>query len=121
VLGTRLEVRDVAALGNGQDEGFGRPFHTEVIFQLLAKVPDLDPDNIILVGAEVRPASQNLAANFLFADGGGMIGQHAVGDVEKNLAELRRLGKMAAGGHALDQSPTLIPVEGSEMLRVLIE
>jgi hypothetical protein len=50
-----------------------------------------------------------------------MIGQHAVGDVEKNLAELRRLGKMAAGGHALDQSPTLIPVEGSEMLRVLIE
>jgi hypothetical protein len=50
-----------------------------------------------------------------------MVGQHAVGDVEKDLAELRRLGEVAAGSHALNQSPTLIPVERCELLRVLIE
>lgn len=61
VFGTRIEVREIATLGNREDGGFVHAFRAEVIFQFLAQVPDLHPDNIILVGAEILAPPEHLA------------------------------------------------------------
>ena len=69
---------------------------------------DLNADDVIFVGVEIRFAAKRVAADFVLFDAGGGIGEGALADVNQDLMELKRFGELAACRNAQDQSPAVV-------------
>jgi hypothetical protein len=68
----------------------------------------LDPDYIVVVRVEIRPASENTASDFVLPDYRVRVAQNTLTQIKEDLAQLYRFEKLPAGGNAQSERPTLI-------------
>jgi len=88
---------NISPLGNDENKLLVKALRDEIILQFLAQMTDLDPNDIVLIRVEIRTATENIAANIVFADCARVVLQGPSGKIQKNLSELWGLLEMPAG------------------------
>src|ERR1017187_1950028 len=100
-----LEARNVRSFRYCNQQRLVFALGGEVLIQLLPQVTDLNADDVIFVGVEIRFAAKRVAADFVFFDAGGGIGEGALADVNQDLMEMKRCRPRSTFRPAPAQSP----------------
>jgi hypothetical protein len=101
-------MRDIRSLRHQQNQRLFEPVRREIFLQLLSQVAYLNANNIIFARVEVRTPPQNVASDFVFADGAGPVLQGTPAEVQEDLPKLRGLVEVPAGDNPLDKPPPFV-------------
>lgn len=97
--------RNVRSFGYNENDWFCLPLGREIPIQPLPKPPDFHPDNIVLAGAVVPAALEDLPTDQLLAQFFRPVLQGTLADVQKEFPKPRRLLKRSARRDPLYETP----------------
>src|SRR5882757_5528316 len=102
---SRQENGEIVALGNLDNQRFGRSFSIEIRRKLEPQKPGVAPDDAVLAGVETGNALENLDANLLLCRLFRGVTERAGGHVEQEIAQTGRTNEMGAFVDALYKFP----------------
>src|SRR5712692_5979703 len=97
-----LETWHVSALRYGEDLRFVLAFSTKIVVQFGAKMPRLDPHNVVLLGIERRSAPEDRPPDLDLVDFAQATGEGTTCHKQQEFTKLRGSGERTTGSNSLD-------------------